>query len=64
MALIFLQDMRISTVILALTFLARSLPCFGQAGKAELFGAIQDPQGLPVSGAKVTCAQPGHRRAL
>ena len=28
--------------------------CFGQAGKAELFGAIQDPQGLAVSEAKVT----------
>jgi len=59
MALIFLQDMRISTVFLGLAFLAAgSLPCFGQAGKAELFGTIQDPQGLPVGGAKVTCAEP------
>lgn len=31
-----------------------SAPCFGQAGKAELFGAIQDPQGLAVSHATVT----------
>ena len=30
------------------------LPCFGQAGKAELFGTIQDPQGLAVAQAKVT----------
>jgi hypothetical protein len=27
--------------------------CFGQAGRAELFGAIQDPSGLPVPKAKV-----------
>src|ERR1700686_3192359 len=27
--------------------------CFGQAGRAELFGAIQDPAGLPVAKAKV-----------
>jgi len=27
--------------------------CFGQAGKAELFGAIQDPAGLAVARAKV-----------
>src|SRR5947209_18566501 len=27
---------------------------FGQAGKAELFGAIRDPQGLAVAQAKVT----------
>ncbi len=34
--------------------LALSLPCFGQAGKAELFGAIQDPSGLGVPNAKVS----------
>jgi hypothetical protein len=34
--------------------LAFSLACFGQAGKAELFGTIQDPQGLVVAKAKVT----------
>jgi hypothetical protein len=28
--------------------------CFPQAGKAELFGAVQDPQGLAVAAAKVT----------
>jgi len=39
---------------LLLALLACSLPGFGQAGKAELFGAIQDPQGLAVSQAKVT----------
>ncbi|HEV3198675.1 MAG TPA: TonB-dependent receptor [Bryobacteraceae bacterium] len=36
------------------TLVAFSLPCFGQAGKAELFGTIQDPQGLAVTKAKVT----------
>src|SRR5215475_5847141 len=50
--------MRISTVFLGLAILATSLPCFGQAGKAELFGTLQDPQGLPVGGANVTCAEP------
>src|SRR5215472_12473672 len=28
--------------------------CFGQAGRAELFGVIQDPTGLPVPNAKVS----------
>jgi hypothetical protein len=28
-------------------------PCFGQAGRAELFGVIRDPSGLPVPKAKV-----------
>src|ERR1700687_5655784 len=27
--------------------------CFGQAGRAELFGTIQDPAGLPIQKAKV-----------
>jgi len=26
---------------------------FAQAGKAELFGVVEDPSGLPLSGAKV-----------
>src|SRR5579872_2850760 len=38
--------------------LAVSLPCFGQAGKAELFGALLDPPGLAVSAAKVTATDP------
>jgi hypothetical protein len=29
------------------------MQCFGQAGRAELFGTIQDPAGLPVLKAKV-----------
>ena len=29
------------------------IPCFGQAGNAELFGTILDPSGLPVWNAKV-----------
>src|SRR5437660_6539570 len=34
-------------------FLVLIVPCFGQAGRAELFGAIRDPSGLPVSNARV-----------
>ena len=33
--------------------LLASAVCFGQAGRAELFGTIQDPTGLPVPAAKV-----------
>jgi hypothetical protein len=33
--------------------LASSLACFGQAGRSELFGTVQDPSGLPVMGATV-----------
>ncbi len=47
----------LQTLPLFATLLAFSLPCFGQAGKAELFGAIQDPQGLPVTQAKVTSTE-------
>ncbi len=47
--------MRPFQVLLAisLVFLC-SWPCFSQAGKAELFGAIQDPARLGIAGAKVT----------
>jgi hypothetical protein len=41
-----------------LVVIAVSAPCFGQAGKAELFGAVKDPSGLAVANARVTCAQP------
>src|SRR6266849_5736484 len=40
--------MRILLLLLAIV-----APCFGQAGKAELFGTIQDPSGLSVPNAKV-----------
>ena len=47
--------MRSPQVLSALATLAvLSACCFGQAGKAELFGAIQDPQGLAAAQAKVT----------
>src|SRR5690242_20629758 len=36
--------------ILGLIF---ALPCFGQAGRAELFGVVRDPAGLGVPKAKV-----------
>ena len=47
-----------SAIAAAGLLVAFSLPCSGQAGKAELFGNVQDPQDLAVSGAKVTCEQP------
>ncbi|MDQ2949082.1 MAG: carboxypeptidase-like regulatory domain-containing protein [Acidobacteriota bacterium] len=34
--------------------LSIALPCFGQSGKAELFGTIHDPAGLGMPMAKVT----------
>src|SRR5665213_367390 len=33
---------------------AAALPCFAQAGRAELFGTVHDPSGLPIAKAKVT----------
>src|ERR1700736_2744997 len=38
---------------LSLGLLVSSTRCFGQAGRAELFGTIQDPSGLAVPKAKV-----------
>ena len=38
---------------LLLSLLGLSIACFGQAGRAELFGTIQDPSGLAVPKAKV-----------
>jgi hypothetical protein len=38
---------------LFLSSIFASMLCFGQAGRAELFGTIQDPSGLPVPKAKV-----------
>ncbi len=40
-----------------IAFIVACLPCFGQAGKAELFGSILDPSGLPVSQAKVQAVE-------
>jgi hypothetical protein len=39
--------------ILYIGLISGSLLCFGQAGRAELSGTIQDPSGLPVPKAKV-----------
>ncbi len=38
---------------LVVVFLLSILPCFGQAGRAELFGTVLDPSGLPVPKARV-----------
>src|SRR5215471_3429090 len=39
--------------ILPIGLLVASAVCYGQAGRAELFGAVQDPAGLAVPNAKV-----------
>jgi hypothetical protein len=41
-------------IVLALAF---ATPCFSQAGKAELFGTVLDPSGLPVANAKVQAVE-------
>ena len=38
---------------LSIGLVAASILCYGQAGRAELFGAIEDPAGLSVPNAKV-----------
>ncbi len=38
-------------------FFVVTLPCFGQAGRAELFGMVQDPSGAGVGQAKVSGIQ-------
>jgi len=40
-----------------LALLLTSLPCFAQAGKAELFGTVTDPSGLAVSSARVAAQE-------
>src|SRR5262249_51634662 len=45
---------RIYKLVLLLCIAVSSSSAFGQAGRAELFGVIQDPSGLPVPGAKIT----------
>ena len=44
----------IAAVSCLAVLVAASAPCFAQAGKAEVFGSIQDPQGLTVASATVT----------
>ena len=39
--------------VLFLGMISASTLCFGQTGRAELFGTIHDPSGLPVHKAKV-----------
>jgi hypothetical protein len=46
---------QVTAVVVALV--AASTPGIGQAGRAELFGAIQDPHGRSVGKAKVTCTE-------
>src|SRR5262249_38730690 len=53
--LIFLQDMLRPSALQVFALIAiSSFPCFGQAGKSELFGTVQDPSSLAVKGAKVS----------
>lgn len=51
--------MRRSLAFAVFALLAFLPHCFGQAGKAELFGTIEDPQNLPVGKAKVSCTETG-----
>ena len=44
-----------------LLLVAIAAPYFGQAGKAELFGTILDPLGLPVPNAKVQAEEQATR---
>jgi hypothetical protein len=44
-------------ILPAVLFFALPLSSFAQAGKAELFGMVRDPQNLPVAAAKVTATQ-------
>ena len=37
--------------------IATAATCFGQAGRSELFGTVQDPSSLPVTGAKVSAGE-------
>ena len=48
-----MRPLRACPTILA--FLAFTSPLWGQAGKAELFGTIQDPGKLPVANVNVSC---------
>jgi len=41
-------------VLLLVALAGGQIPCFGQSGRAELAGQIQDPDGLAMPGAKVT----------
>jgi hypothetical protein len=50
--------MRSPSLVLALATVISFAPaCFGQAGKAELFGTVQDPSGLGAPGVKVTAQE-------
>ncbi|HEX4274673.1 MAG TPA: TonB-dependent receptor [Bryobacteraceae bacterium] len=40
-----------------MVLLILSAPCFGQAGKSELFGTVQDPSGLAIAHAKVEAGE-------
>ena len=48
--------MRFLQILAAVTIVAAA--CFGQAGKAELFGTVRDAQRMPVANAKVAGIEP------
>src|SRR5262245_17003528 len=48
------MPLRLQLSLFFLSILLFSSFAFGQAGRAELFGVIRDPSGLPVPGATVT----------
>jgi len=50
--------MRILSIVFAAILLSGAVrPGRVHAGKAELFGALRDPQGLPIGGAKLVCSE-------
>jgi len=50
-----MRPMKVASALLLLP--AASALCLAQAGKAELLGTVQDPQGLPISTATVRCTE-------
>ena len=54
--MIFLRDIRrhIQALQVLGILAASSLACFGQAGKSELFGTVQDPSSLAIKEAKIS----------
>src|SRR6185503_12238977 len=52
----FLRDMQTLRSLSIMLFIS-VLPCLGQAGKATLFGEIDDPSGLPVARAQVNAEE-------
>jgi hypothetical protein len=51
-----MEKIKLGLIPFLCALICTSTLCFGQAGRAELFGTIEDPTGLPVPAAKVDAA--------